>query len=83
MSQKALLPPLLLIALLTLPAAAAGCYTAHLRSMMILGAVFNSVFVISGLVASSLLSLPSGPTIVMISGVVYVISVGIKKLRSK
>ena len=74
---------MLVIALLTLPAAAAGCYTRNLRSMMCLGAVFNGLFVISGLVVSSLFSLPSGPAIVMISGIVYVASVGIKKLHSK
>ena len=74
---------MLVIALLTLPAAAAGCHTGHLRSMMILGAVFNGVFVVSGLIASSLLSLPSGPTIVVISGVVYIVSIGIKRLRTK
>lgn len=74
---------MLVIALLTLPAAAAGCCTSRLRSMMIMSAFFNGLFVVSGLVASSLLSLPSGPTIVVIAGVVYVIMLGIRKLRKK
>ena len=74
---------MLVIALLTLPAAAAGCCTARLKSMMILSAVFNGVFVTAGLLISSLLSLPSGPTIVVISGIVYVAALGIRKIRTK
>lgn len=74
---------MLVIALLTLPAAAAACYTGHLKSMMLLGALFNALFVVSGLVASSLLNIPSGPAIVVIAGVVYIISIGVKKLRMK
>ena len=74
---------MLVIALLTLPAAAAGCCTARLKSMMILSAVFNGVFVTAGLLISSLLSLPSGPTIVVISGIVYVAALGIWKIRTK
>lgn len=74
---------MLVIALLTLPAAAAGCCTARLKSMMILAAIFNGVFVTAGLLISSLLSLPSGPTIVVLAGVVYVAALGIRKIRAK
>ena len=74
---------MLVIALLTLPAAAAGCCTSRLKNMMIVAGVFNAFFVIAGLVISSLLSLPSGPTIVVISGIVYVVLLGLKRLRTK
>lgn len=74
---------MLVIALLTLPAAAAGCCTVRLKSMMIMSAVFNALFVVAGLVVSSLFSLPSGPTIVVFAGVVYVALLGIRKLRKK
>ncbi len=74
---------MLVIALLTLPAAAAGCCTTRLRSMMIVSAVFNGLFVVSGLLASSLLSLPSGPTVVVIAGGVYIAVLAVKKLRKK
>lgn len=74
---------MLVIALLTLPAAAAGCCTSRLKNMMIVAGIFNAVFVVAGLITSSLLSLPSGPTIVVISGVVYVAALGFKRLRTK
>lgn len=74
---------MLVIALLTLPAAAAGCCTSHLKSMMIVSVVFNALFLIAGLVVSSIFSLPSGPTIVVISGIVYVLALGIRRLRTK
>lgn len=74
---------MLVIALLTLPAAAAGCCTSHLKSMMIVSGVFNALFLTAGLVVSSIFSLPSGPTIVVISGIVYVLALGIRRLRTK
>lgn len=74
---------MLVIALLTLPAAAAGCCTSHLKSMMIVSGIFNALFLTAGLVVSSIFSLPSGPTIVVISGIVYVAALGIKRLRTK
>lgn len=74
---------MLVIALLTLPAAAAGCCTSRLKSMMIVSALFNGFFVVSGLLASSILSLPSGPTVVVISGAVYIAVLAVKKLRNK
>ena len=36
---------MLVIALLTLPSAAAGCYTSHLKSTMMLSALFNAIFI--------------------------------------
>ena len=40
---------ILVIALLTLPAATAGCFTRHLWSMMILSSILSWVFVTAGL----------------------------------
>ena len=74
---------MLVIALLTLPAATAGCCTSRLKNMMIVAGIFNAFFVVAGLVASSLLSLPSGPTIVVIAGVSYVAALWLKRLRTK
>ena len=42
-----------------------------------------ALFVVAGLIASCIFSLPSGPTIVVISGVAYVAALGIKRLRTK
>ena len=74
---------MLVIALLTLPAAAAGCFTSHLRSTMIAAAVLNALFIGFGLLLSCLLALPSGPTIVILAGIVYVSGMIWKKHRSK
>lgn len=74
---------MLVIALLTLPAAAAACYTAHLKTNMILSAVFNALFISAGLLSSCVLELPPGPTIVVIAGIVYIFSVLYKKHFSK
>ncbi|MBR7130471.1 MAG: metal ABC transporter permease [Lentisphaeria bacterium] len=70
---------MLVIALLTLPSAAAACYTSHLRTTMLLSAVFNVLFILSGLLLSCILSLPSGPTIVVLAGIVYAASMAFKK----
>lgn len=74
---------MLVIALLTLPAAAAGCFTAHLRTTMMLSTVFNALFISCGLLLSSILALPSGPTIVVLAGIVYISSIIWKKYHSK
>jgi zinc transport system permease protein len=72
---------ILVIALLTLPAAAAGCLTRHLWSMMTLACVFSWLFVISGLIISYCMHVPSGPAIVVIGSVVYLCCAGIAKRR--
>jgi zinc transport system permease protein len=70
---------MLVIALLTLPAAAAGCYASHLKTTMILSAIFNAVFITAGLFLSCMLNLPSGPTIAILAGIIYVLSLSIRK----
>ena len=74
---------MLVIALLTLPAAAAACYTSHLRTNMILAGFFNALFITCGLLFSCLLDLPSGPTIVVLAGIIYTASIIWKKITSK
>ena len=64
----------LVIALLTLPAAAAGCFTRHLWSMMVCSGIFSALFITTGLLLSFYFSLPSGPVIVLVAALVYVIS---------
>ncbi len=70
---------MLVIALLTLPAAAAGFYTSHLKSMMAVTGLFSALFITSGLLLSCFLELPSGPAIVVLAGMVYVFSMIWKK----
>ncbi len=66
---------ILVIALLTLPAAIAGHYVHSLGSMMLIATVLGSVFTTGGLALSYAPNLPAGPTIILLAGMVYVISV--------
>ena len=69
---------ILLIALLSLPAAAAGCFARRLRTMMMLAVLFCWLFVGSGLVASYAWKMPSGPVIVLFAISVYLLSATVK-----
>ena len=62
---------ILVIAMLTLPAATSGFFTRHLSSMMVLAGVLSAVFVVLGLVMSYFCRIPSGPAIVVLAGAVY------------
>lgn len=71
----------LVIALLTLPAAAAGCFTRHLWSMMVCSGILSALFISAGLLLSTCFSLPSGPVIVLVAALVYVVSLFIGSRR--
>ena len=73
----------LVIALLTLPAATAGCFTRHLWSMMVLATVLSCLFVVAGLLGSYWFNLPSGPAIVVLAGVVYVAGLAVNAWRGR
>jgi zinc transport system permease protein len=64
---------ILVIALLTIPAAASRRLTNDLRKMMGLSIIFAALFCITGLYLSYLFDLPSGSTIVLVSGVVFLL----------
>jgi zinc transport system permease protein len=61
----------MVIALLTLPAAVAGCFSRRLWHMMTIATLFCMFFVGSGLAVSYSYDLPSGPTIIIVAGIVY------------
>jgi zinc transport system permease protein len=65
---------ILVLALLTLPAAVAGHYVYSVGAMMLVAVLLGSVLTLSGLALSYAPDLPSGPTIILLSGAVYVIS---------
>jgi zinc transport system permease protein len=65
---------ILVIALLTLPAATAGHYARSLRQMMLLALVVGVVCTFGGLAVSYPYNLPSGATIVLIAGAIYLLS---------
>lgn len=74
---------ILVIALLTIPAALARQFTHSLKKMMLLAILAGVFFTFSGLWLSYLLDLASGATIILVSGTVLFICFGVSKLRSR
>jgi zinc transport system permease protein len=64
----------MVIALLTLPAAIAGQLSRQLWQMMLIAILLCVLFVAAGLAVSYAHDLPSGPTIIAIAGVAYLLS---------
>jgi zinc transport system permease protein len=62
---------IMVIALLTIPAAIAEEYSSSLRKMMTLSSILSLLFSVSGLFVSWWLDLPAGPVIILVSSVVY------------
>lgn len=79
---------ILVIALLTIPAAIAGQWTARLRTMMALAIAIGAVCNVAGLFASYALddrfgvSVPTGPLIILIAAAVYGASTLASRLRA-
>ena len=65
---------ILVIALLTLPAATARYYARSLIQMMIIASLLGAVFTISGLIVSYEPNLPAGATIILIAGLAYLLA---------
>jgi len=72
---------ILVIALLTFPAAMARLFTHNMKKMMLLSVFFGFFFSFGGLWLSYELKLPSGATIILLGGTVLAISFGVTKLR--
>jgi len=70
----------MVIALLTLPAAIAGFFAKKIWLIMLIAVGLTAVFTTFGLMISYMSDLPAGSTIILISGVVYLISVLFKKI---
>ncbi len=64
---------ILLIALLTIPAAIAEQFTANLKKMMILASILGIFFTIGGLLLSYYLNITSGATIILLAGTVFLL----------
>ena len=74
---------ILVIAMLTIPAAMAKQFTYNLKKMMFLSALLGIIFVLCGLWLSYELDLASGATIVIVSGVFFLVSFGFRRLVSR
>jgi zinc transport system permease protein len=71
---------ILVIALLTIPAALARQFTHDLRKIMLLAVVFGAVFTFGGLWLSYAFDVASGATIILLSGTVFLAALGLSRL---
>ena len=71
---------ILVIALLTIPAAISGQLVTDIKRMMVLASVLGVVFTAGGLWLAYSLDLTSGAAIILVSGASYVLSMGAKFL---
>jgi zinc transport system permease protein len=74
---------ILVIALLTIPAALSRQFTHRLSSMMLLSIALCAIFTICGLLLSYAFDLPSGATIVLVSGTAFIISSFSKSISAR
>jgi zinc transport system permease protein len=74
---------IMVIALLTMPAAISGHFVKNLKKMMALACLLGMLFTIAGLWLSYFLNLSSGATIILVSGVAYALSLALKPLLQR
>ena len=73
----------MVIALVTLPAAVAGHFARRLWQMMLVASLLSMTLVTAGLAISYPTDLPSGPTIILLAGAVYLaVALGSRLWRS-
>ena len=73
---------ILVIALLTLPAAIASQWSRSLSKIMLIATVLGGIFTLGGLALSYEPDLPSGATIILLAGLGYVLSLVLSKFRA-
>ncbi|NES83598.1 MAG: metal ABC transporter permease [Moorea sp. SIO2B7] len=71
---------IMVIALLTMPAAISGQFVKDMKQMMVLASILGIIFTTTGLWLSYFLNLSSGATIILVSGIAYFLSLGINSL---
>ena len=69
---------IMVIALLTMPAAISGQFVKDLKKMMILATILGMIFTIVGLWLSYTFNLTSGATIILVAGFTYLVSLAIR-----
>ncbi|UHD17484.1 metal ABC transporter permease [Thiocapsa bogorovii] len=74
---------ILVIALLTLPAAIAGHYIHSLGGMMLIATLLGGFFTSAGLALSYGPDLPAGPTMILLAGSVYVVSAVLSRFLAR
>ena len=71
---------ILVIAMLTVPAAISGRFVKDIQRMMVLASALGMLFMTTGLWLSYFLNLTSGATIILVSGVAYLLSLGLEQV---
>ena len=74
---------IMVIALLTMPAAISNQYVNNMKKMMVLASVLGVVFTTTGLWLSYVLNLTSGATIILVAGVAYLLSMVVAPVVSR
>ncbi len=74
---------ILVIALLTLPAAISREFTSQVGTMMLYAVLLGMTFTTTGIFLSAFLNLPSGATIILVSAAAYAAVVAKKKLSGR
>lgn len=70
----------MVIALLTLPPAISGLFTVKLKNMILLSIILCMVFILTGLIGSYMLNLPTSSVTVIFAGVTYLGSLILSKI---
>jgi zinc transport system permease protein len=73
---------ILVLTMLTLPAAMANLFCRRLSTMMLLAVGLNLLFCLGGTVASFYLDWPSGATIALLAGTLYLVALALRRRRS-
>ena len=71
---------IMVIAMLTMPAAISGQFVKDMRKMMVLASILGVIFTTTGLWLSYFLNLTSGATIILVAGAAYLLSLAVKSL---
>lgn len=74
---------ILVIALLTMPAAIAGQWVKEMKEMMVLASFLGIIFTTAGLWLSYWLNLTSGATIILVAGATYMLSITVQLLAKR
>ena len=74
---------ILVIALLTMPAAIAGQWVKEMKQMMVLASILGMSFTTAGLWLSYWLNLTSGATIILVAGATYLLSITVQLLLKR
>ncbi|WP_135605248.1 metal ABC transporter permease [Methanococcoides sp. NM1] len=73
---------ILVIALLTIPAALSRQYTSNMKIMMYLSILFGAIFTVTGLILSYYFDIASGATIIIVMATAYLLNIVLQKWKS-